>query len=89
MSSPESVYVAVTLPQIYEKVLETDDKVDRLTMSVEQMVSINQRLDDHRERIDTHDGRIRKVESQIAAQWVVVGVGITIIGAAVIRAFWP
>lgn len=70
--------VVVTLPEIYQKVQETDTKLDRVIGAVEQMVAINSRLDNHGERL-------RKVESQIAAQWIVVGVMTTIIGAAVVK----
>ena len=83
MSEPPGV--VVTLPEIYRKVLETDDKVDRLASSVEEMVAVNKRLDQHHERLNAHGERLRKVESQIAAQWIVVGVVITVIGAAVVK----
>lgn len=81
--------VIVTLPQIYEKVLATDDKVDKLASAVEEMVeemvAVNKRLDQHHDRLNAHGERIRKAESQIAAQWVVVGVVITVIGASVVK----
>lgn len=77
--------VIVTLPEIYKQVLETDEKLDRLANSVEQMVSINKRLDQHHERLNEHGQRMRKAESQIAAQWIVVGVVITVIGAALVK----
>ncbi|MBL3682641.1 hypothetical protein D3229_09890 [Leucobacter aridicollis] len=68
----------VTLPEIYKKVLETDTKLDKVIGAVEQMVAINSRLDNHGERL-------RKIESQLAAQWIVVGVVVTVIGAAVVK----
>lgn len=77
--------VIVTLPQIYEKVLATDDKVDKLASAVEEMVAVNKRLDQHHDRLNAHGERIRKAESQISAQWVVVGVMITAIGAVVVK----
>lgn len=77
--------VIVTLPQIYEKVLATDDKVDKLASAVEEMVAVNKCLDQHHDRLNAHGERIRKAESQISAQWVVVGVMITAIGAVVVK----
>ena len=77
--------VIVTLPQIYEKVLATDDKVDKLASAVEEMVAVHKRLDQHHDRLNAHGERIRKAESQISAQWVVVGVMITAIGAVVVK----
>lgn len=86
----ESPGVVVTLPEIYKKVLETDDKVDRLAASVEEMVeemvAVNKRLDQHHERLNAHGERLRKTESQVSAQWIVVGVVLTIIGALAVRA---
>lgn len=81
--------VVVTLPEIYRKVLDTDDKVDRLASAVEEMVeemvAVNKRLDQHHDRLNVHGERIRKAESQISAQWVVVSVMITAIGAVVVK----
>ncbi|GAA1579154.1 hypothetical protein ACIFOC_00434 [Leucobacter aridicollis] len=76
--SDEAPGVIVTLPEIYKKVLETDTKLDKVIGAVEQMVAINSRLDNHGERL-------RKIESQLAAQWIVVGVVVTVIGAAVVK----
>lgn len=78
--------VIVTLPEIYAQLQATDDKLDRLATSVEQMVSINQRLDQHHARANVHGERLRKVESQVAAQWIIVGIVVTVIGASVVSA---
>ena len=72
--------VVVTLPEIYKKVTDLETKQDRVIIAVEQMVAVNQ-------RIDQHADRLRRVESQVAAQWVVVGIVITVIGAALVRLF--
>ena len=71
--------VRVSLPEIYEQVLSTNRKVDQLALTVEQMVAINRRLDSHAERL-------RKTEAQVAAQWLVVGIVITLVGAALVKA---
>lgn len=77
--------VRVTLSQIYEKVQDTDDKVDKLATAVNQMVAINQRLDEHKGRLNNHSDRIRELEAhKVSAQtlqkarphapwWVIVG----------------
>lgn len=78
--------VVVTLDQIYKQVQDTDDKVDKLASAVNDMVAINKRLDQHHDRLNTHGERLRKSESQIAAQWIVVGIVVTVIGASAVRA---
>lgn len=83
---PDSVGVTVTLKEIYDKVQRTDDRIDKLTRTVEEMVAINRRLDQHHDRLNAHSDRIRKSESQIAAQWIIVGIVTTVIGAALVKA---
>lgn len=82
---PDQPGVIITLSEIYKKVEDTDSKLDALTVAVEQMVAVNRRLDQHHERLNAHGERLRKAESQIAAQWIVVGVVITVIGAALVK----
>lgn len=79
-SEPGSHGVIITQREIFDRVEEVDEKLDKVIGAVEQMVAVNSRLDNHGERL-------RKAESQIAAQWIVVGVVITVIGAAVVRVF--
>lgn len=58
--------VVVTLPQIFEQVQATDEKVERLSQAVEQMVAINHRLDNHHDRLNDHGDRLRVVEREQA-----------------------
>lgn len=70
--------VTITLREVYDQGRETARKLDQVIGAVEQMVALNERLGQHGERL-------RKAESQIAAQWIVVGIVVTVIGAAVVR----
>jgi hypothetical protein len=72
--------VKISMTAIYNQVQATDDKVEKLTHSVEQMVSLNKRLDGHRENLNEHGTRISTLETAqaIAASrprapwWVIV-----------------
>jgi CII-binding regulator of phage lambda lysogenization HflD len=81
--------VKVSLSTIYSQVQDTNYKVTKLESAIENLIAINRRLDGHAEDIDLHGERLRKVEAQVAAQWVVVGVVISVIGAAIIRLIFP
>lgn len=54
--------VIVTLPEIYDQVQKTDDKVDLLTNQIGELVAVNRRLDSHSQSIADHDGRLDKLE---------------------------
>lgn len=81
--------VNISLDKIYSQVQDTNTKVTKLEHAVNELVAVNKRLDGHRDDIEAHGERIRKVEAQVAAQWVIVSVVIVVIGAAVVRAFMP
>lgn len=72
--------VKVSLAEIYTQTLATDRKVDQLALTVEQLVAVNRRLDNHAERL-------RKVEARLSAVWLVVGVVVTVAGSALIKIF--
>ena len=81
--------IIVTLPEIYDKVLQTDDKLDKLAISVEQMVAVNKRLDQHHDRLNDHGSRLATLETSnaIAASrtrapwWIILGAITGIISA--------
>lgn len=81
--------VKVSLETIYSQVMHTDTKVTKLENAVNELVAVNKRLDGHRDDIADQGERLRKVEAQVAAQWVIVSVVIVVIGAAVVRALMP
>lgn len=84
MAGPdEEPAVRVTLETIYKQQQHTDSKVTRLEEAVSQMININNRLDGHSDDIDKHGDRLGKVESQLAAQWVVIGIVTGVIAIAV------
>lgn len=85
----DDIGVNVSLNEIYSHVMDTNAKVTKLEHAVNELVSVNKRLDGHRDNLAEHSERIRKVEAQVAAQWVIVSVVIVVIGAAVVRAFMP
>lgn len=58
--------VIVTLDEIYKQVQATDDKLDKLSIAVGDMVAINSRLDQHHDRLNDHGGRLGTVETQQA-----------------------
>ena len=89
MTGEEDTSVRVSLSTIYSQVQDTNQKVTKLESAIDNLVAINRRLDGHAADIDTHGERLRKVEAQVAAQWVVVGVVIAVMGAAVIRILFP
>ena len=60
--------VIVTLDEIYKQVQATDDKLDKLSLAVGDMVAINSRLDQHHDRLNDHGGRLGTVETQQAIQ---------------------
>lgn len=84
--------VIVTLDEIYKQVQATDDKVDKLASAVGDMVAINQRLDQHHNRLNDHGTRLGSVETVQAIQkatqrprspwYITVGAIVGIIGAA-------
>lgn len=78
--------VMVTLPEIFAEQRAQGKKLDQLTSAVGEMVAVNKRLDSARIRQDAVEGRVGKLEAQVAAQWVIVGIVITVIGAALIKA---
>lgn len=77
--------VRVTLASIYEQGQQTASKVTELEHAVSRVVAINERLDSHKDDISGHDVRVRKLEIQVAAQWVIVGLVSTAIGALLIK----
>lgn len=77
--------VIVTLPEIYQDVQATKAQVGEINLKLDRFISVNERLDSHKADIEEHDDRIRKLEIQIAAQWVIVGLVITGIGAVLVR----
>ena len=87
--SDEMPGVQVSLDDIYKQVTATDSKVTKLENAVNELVAVNKRLDGHRDDIADQGERLRKVEAQVAAQWVIVSVVIVVIGAAVVRALMP
>lgn len=89
MTSEDDTSVRVSLTTIYTQVQDTNQKVTKLESAIENLIAINKRLDGHAADIDTQSERLRKVEAQVAAQWVVVGVVIAVMGAAVIRILFP
>lgn len=89
MSDDQSPAVRVTMADIYQQGIENNKALIKLESAVTDLVAVNKRLDGHRDDIEHHSERIRKVEAQVAAQWVVVSVVIVVIGAAVVRAMFP
>ena len=87
--SDEMPGVQVSLEDIYKQVTATDSKVTKLENAVNELVAVNKRLDGHRDDIADQGERLRKVEAQVAAQWVIVSVVIVVIGAVVVRALMP
>lgn len=85
MSDSQQPGVVITQREIYEQVQALDNKLDDLIGVVNQMVAVNRRLDDHHERLNGHGDRVRRVEIQIAAQWIVVGIVVTTLGAALTK----
>lgn len=79
--------VIVTLPEIYQDVQETKRTLTEMNTKLDRFISLNQRLDSHKEDIEEHDDRLRKLEIQISAQWVIVGLMVTGVGAMVARVF--
>lgn len=79
MNDQEAAHgVIITQREVFDRVEKMDAKVDKVLGAVEQMVAVNRRL-------DGHGDRLRKAESQIAAQWIVVGIVVTVLGAAAVR----
>lgn len=81
--------VQISLENIYSQVQDTNSKVTKLEHTVSELVAVNKRLDGHRDDIEAHGERIRKLEAQVASQWVIVSVVIVVIGASVVRALFP
>lgn len=77
--------VVVTLPEIYRDVQETKTRVNAMDNKLDKFLSVNERLDSHKSDISEHDDRIRKLEIQIGAQWVIVGLVSTGIGALFVK----
>lgn len=72
--------VVVTLPEIYADVQAVKSEITGVSAKLDRFISVNERLDSHKEDIAGHESRIRKLEIQIAAQWVIVGLVCTAIG---------
>lgn len=72
--------IVITTREVYDQVQELDGKLDRVLITVEQMVELNKRADAHAESIS-------KIQSQIAAQWVVHTLMLGGIGVAISRVF--
>lgn len=87
--SDDQLGVQVSLTSIYSHVMDTKTKVTQLEHAVNELVAVNKRLDGHRDDIESHSDRLRKLEAQVASQWVIVSVVIVVIGAAVVRALFP
>lgn len=85
----EDIGVNVSLNQIYSHVMDTNTKVTKLEHAVNELVSVNKRLDGHRDDLAEHSERIRKVEAQVASMWVITTIVVTVIGAVVVRALLP
>lgn len=81
----EQPSIKVNLGTIYAQVQDTNIKVTKLEQAVSDLVAVNKRLDEHAENIEKNSERLRKVESQVASQWVIVSIVIAVIGAAVVR----
>lgn len=79
--------VIVTLPEIYADVQDTKTQVAAMNHKLDRFISLNQRLDSHKADLESHEDRIRKVEIQIAAQWVIVGIVTAGVTAMVVRVF--
>lgn len=58
--------VHIPLEKIYEQVIQTDKKVDRLATAVGEMVAVNKRLDAHHKTLAEHDQRINVLEQHKA-----------------------
>ena len=86
MSQDSQASVRVTLDAIYEQGQQTAAKVTELEHTVSRMVAINERLDSHKADIGEHDTRLRKLEVQISAQWVIVGLITSAIAAMLVKA---
>lgn len=89
MQNEDSPAVRVTMADIYQQGIENNKALTKLESAVTELVAVNKRLDGHRDDLEAHSERIRKVEAQVAAQWVIVSVVIVVIGAAVVRAMFP
>lgn len=78
--------VVITIREVWEQGQETRNQVGELATSVKELVAVNKRIDSQRTISNAHGERLRKLESQIAAQWVVVGIVITALGALLVKA---
>jgi uncharacterized protein YukE len=82
----EQPSIKVNLGSIYAQVQDTNIKVTKLEQAVSDLVAVNKRLDDHSNNLEKNSERLRKVEAQVASQWVIVSIVVVVIGAAVVRA---
>lgn len=81
MDDREQPSVRITLDMIYSQVQTTATEVTELKKTVTDFVVVSKRLDDHDERFDTKEERLRKLEAQIASQWVVTSIVVVALGA--------
>lgn len=79
--------VVVTVTDIYDDVQTTKKEVAAISHKLDRFISLNERLDSHKKDIADHESRIRKLEIQIAAQWVIVSIVSTGVGAMVVNVF--
>jgi len=88
MSPPEhGNAVIVTVTDIYDDVQATKKQVSEISYKLDRFISVNERLDSHKRDIGEHDDRIRKLEIQIGAQWVIVGIVTAGVTAMVVNVF--
>lgn len=77
--------VHVTLADIYDQVQSTDKKVTQLESSVNELVAVNKRLDDHADELHAHSSRLRAIEAKVSAHTVIVSIVTVGLGALLIR----
>lgn len=73
--------VRITLDMIYSQVQTTANEVIELKKAVNDFVVIGKRLDDHDDKFDIKEERLRKLEAQIASQWIVTSIMVVALGA--------
>lgn len=78
--------IIITQREVYEKVEEIDERLDKLVIAVEQMAAINKRLDQHHDRQNAHAERLRALEAKVLAQAVIIGIMTAAITALVVKA---
>ena len=86
MSDPNHA-VVFTHRDVYNQVQGLDDKIDKLTLAVSEVVNLHKRLDSQHERQNSHSERIRVLEAKLLAHAVIIGIMTAAITAAVIAVF--